>query len=159
MLVPALLKSEFSKGKNVEGETAVVVLLGFTIKQTKVMMAVFEYFRNSMLIVVLVAVLSIKFLDFDPFDGIKPYELRNFLAQLNNKYEGEAIKFAIFRKKIVYVVSFLKGNLVELAFNEYDIDDKEWNWDIYAEFTIWFEKAFGDPNPAGTAERELRNLR
>ncbi|EGX45795.1 hypothetical protein AOL_s00132g1 [Orbilia oligospora ATCC 24927] len=159
MSAPAPPKGESSKGKDAEGETAVVALPGFTIEQTKAMMAVFEHFRNSMPTAAPTAVPSIKFPDSDPFDGTKPHELRNFLAQLNNKYKGEATKFAISRKKIAYAVSLLKENPAELAFNEYDTDDKTWNWDTYAEFTIWLKKAFENPDPTGTAEQELRNLR
>ena len=92
------------------------------------------------------------------FSG-KREELQSFLTQARLVFQLQPSRFQSERQKVLYAVSFLRGT----AFSWFEpfitqtpaptmLDDFE----IFA-FNIM--SAFGDPNQAVTAEREIRNLR
>jgi hypothetical protein len=100
-----------------------------------------------------------KFPEPDKFDGTDRTKLKLFLGQLHTKFKGEKAKFSTQKHRILYAVSLLRGVPQEMAMNLYDEDDDDYPWAAYPQFKTWLEGAFGDPDPQGTANRELRKLR
>jgi len=90
------------------------------------------------------------------FDGSQD-QLRPFIAQLRNKFLGDAHKFVDVQHQLAYAVGFLKRKVYEQILPL--IDEGNINIvSVQALITIR-ENAFGNPDRVRTAEQNLQSLR
>jgi len=93
--------------------------------------------------------------DPDTFDG-KRDDLRIFITMLRLKVEGNADRFPNIQHQLRYAFSFLRGaayNTLEPYVRNNEIDFEDLDGFIQA-----LETAFGDPDRAHTAQRDLERL-
>lgn len=93
----------------------------------------------------------------DEFHG-KREKLNPFLFQMDLKFQAEAHLFDTEAKKIVFVISYLKGEAYDWVIPSQRMG-LEVAFPTYAYFRDSLLRAFGDPNETESYERELRTLR
>ena len=95
----------------------------------------------------------------DTFDGSDPRKLRDFLVSCNLHFCDRPHVFASDEKKIVFVLSYLKG--AAIGWFEPGLMDPtnsaHWMWDFPA-FVNELESNFGPHDPVGDAEKALTEL-
>lgn len=82
-------------------------------------------------------------------------EYRTFKAKLGEKLRGDATKFRDEEHKLSYALGFLKGQAYEQVAPLRQAGDI----DTISKLIAFLDATFEDPDPSGTAERELRSLR
>ena len=92
----------------------------------------------------------------DVFDGTAPKKLRGFLTACNLHFRNRPATFASDEKKILFILSYLKG--VAQKWFEPGLNDQSgsahWMWD-YPAFIHKLETNFGPHDPTGDAEKAL----
>jgi Ty3 transposon capsid-like protein len=95
----------------------------------------------------------------EPFNGSEPCKLRNFLVSCNLHFCDRPKTFATDEKKILFVLSYLKGSAI--SWFEPGLMDKSnsahWIWNFDA-FLNELETNFGPHDPVGDAEKELTEI-
>jgi hypothetical protein len=102
---------------------------------------------------------KIKVREPDTFDGSDPRKLRDFLVSCNLHFQDRPNVFADDERKILFVLSFLKGAAISW-FEPALMDPNNaahWMWDFEA-FISELESNFGPHDPIGDAEHLLTNL-
>jgi Domain of unknown function (DUF4939) len=102
---------------------------------------------------------KIKVRDPDTFDGSNPRRLRDFLVSCNLHFRDRPQVFASDEKKILFILSYLKGSALswfEPGLND-PTDSAHWMWD-YQVFLGELEGNFGPHDPVGDAEKALAEL-
>ena len=95
----------------------------------------------------------------DTFDGSDPRKLRDFLVSCNLHFRDRAHVFSSDEKKILFILSYLKG----AAINWFEpglmdpTNSAHWMWDFPA-FINELESNFGPHDPVGDAEKALTEL-
>jgi hypothetical protein len=102
---------------------------------------------------------KIKVREPDTFDGTTPRKLRDFLISCNLHFRNRAETFSSDEKKIIFILSYLKGSA--LSWFEPGLNDPtnsaHWIWD-YEAFLAELESNFGPHDPIGDAEKALSDL-
>src|ERR1700733_5333346 len=95
----------------------------------------------------------------DTFDGSDPRKLRDFLVSCNLHFRDRPHVFADDERKILFILSFLKGAAISW-FEPALMDPNNaahWMWDFKA-FITELESNFSPHDPIGDAENLLTNL-
>ena len=96
----------------------------------------------------------------DTFDGTDPLKLRDFLVSCNLHFRDRPAVFASDEKKILFILSYLKG--AAMSWFEPGLMDvtnsAHWMWD-FAVFINELETNFGPHDPVRDAEKGLYSLR
>ena len=102
---------------------------------------------------------KIKVWDPDTFDGSNPCKLHDFLVSCNLHFHDRPQVFASDEKRILFILSYLKGSA--LSWFEPRLNDPtksaHWMWD-YPAFLSELEDNFGPHDPVGNAEKSLHKL-
>jgi Retrotransposon gag protein/Zinc knuckle len=99
--------------------------------------------------------------DPEPFYG-KREKLSTWLVQLNIKLTGNDENFEDENSKLLYACSLLRGPAIEWAepyINNQNKSTAQPRFTDIEDFKNKIKAALGDPDPAGTAEDEIRNLK
>ena len=102
---------------------------------------------------------KIKVREPDTFDGSDPRKLRDFLVSCNLHFRDRPLIFASDEKRILFILSFLKGSALswfEPGLND-PTDSAHWMWN-YQAFLSELEDNFGPHDPVGDAEKALDEL-
>lgn len=100
---------------------------------------------------------SEKFPDPEKFDGTR-LKLPGFLIQLQMKLEINDDRFRNEASKVIYSVSRLEGRALDQVVPLVSINPTA-PFSNVEEFVAYLQSSFGDPDPRGTARRELISLK
>jgi hypothetical protein len=101
---------------------------------------------------------STRFPDAPMFSGEKPDTLRPFKTQLRLKIAAQPTQFLEPQSQLRYAFSRLEGPALALV-NSYVLPDNTIGLESLNELLAHLDRAYDDPDRAGTADRELQRLR